>query len=160
MRLPSLLYVQLESNYPSALFDVAIGDNVKHATLHGYPESAKLFVLPRHPSSGPLCVDSLDIHYPYRFLGSHFRDPNCRIETSRLRKLAVIANIYDDAAVFKPAMKPWTNLDDPIDLSKLTSLKRFAVHLMVTFVFDSTDYTTFPWFNRILLPKDARPVSQ
>src|SRR6266571_1635421 len=29
MRLPSLLYVQLEFNYPSALFNVAIGDNVK-----------------------------------------------------------------------------------------------------------------------------------
>ena len=43
---------------------------------------------------------------------------------------------------------------DPIDLSKLTSLKRFAVQLRVSYVID---YTAFPWFNRILLRKDPLP---
>jgi len=98
MRLPSLLYVQLESNYPSALFNVAIGDNVKHLVLCGYPQTAKLFVLPRHPSSGPLYVDSLDIRHPSLFMDRHFEDPNCRIQTSRLRKLVVIADTYDSHA--------------------------------------------------------------
>jgi len=53
--------------------------------------------------------------------------------------------------------------NDPINLSKLTSLKRFAVHMTVTYDSDNHDffdYTTFTWFNRILLPKDAPPVSQ
>jgi len=52
---------------------------------------------------------------------------------------------------------------DPIDLSKLTSLKRFAIHLTVSYVFDDPDsmaFTAFPWFNRILLTQDPLPVSQ
>jgi len=44
MRLPSLLYIQLGSKYPSALFNVAIGDSVKHLVLHGCPH------LPSYPS--------------------------------------------------------------------------------------------------------------
>ena len=98
MRIPSLLYLQLGSKYPSALFNVAIGDSIKHLVLHGCPQSAKLSVLPRCPSSGPLYVDSLGIYDAFGFLHCHFQDPNCRIETSRLRKLAVIADTYNDHA--------------------------------------------------------------
>jgi len=98
MRLSSLLYVRLESYYPSKNFDVAIGDNVKHLILPCRPRSDQLSVLPRCPSSGPLCVDSLEIHYPYEFLDSHLKGPYCRIETSRLRKLVIIADKYDEHA--------------------------------------------------------------
>ena len=49
-----------------------------------------------------------------------------------------------------------SNPDDPIDLSKLILLKRFAVHLIAY----SFDCSSIPWFNRILLPKNAPPVGQ
>ena len=194
MCLPSLLCVRHEFEYPSALFNVAIGDNVKHVVLHGFPESIKLSALPRCPSSRPLYVDSLDIYSLYGFLDSHFKNPNCRIETSRLRKLAVSADTYDNHAAiwtilqtccetledfeFTPSedgkliphrlthsillsvhfpvieMDHDSNPDDPIDLSKLILLKRFAVHLLAY----SFDCSSIPWFNRILLPKNAPPA--
>ena len=51
------------------------------------------------------------------------------------------------------------NLDDPINLSELTSLKRFAVHL--SFKSDRSVISThFPWFNRILLHKRPLLLSQ
>ena len=93
---PSLL----GHNYPSTLFDIAIGDNIKHVALHGRPRytehSFRLRCLP--VSSEPLYVDSLDIHYTYGFLASHFNDPNCRIKSSSLRKLVVITDKYDEHA--------------------------------------------------------------
>ena len=57
-----------------------------------------------------------------------------------------------------------SDFDDPIDLSKLTSLKRFAVHLNLKNFSADTDVmaisTNFPWFNGILLSMDPLPVSQ
>jgi len=53
--------------------------------------------------------------------------------------------------------------DDPIDLSKLTSLKRFVVHLISTLDdsdLESIDYPTIPWLNEILQPKNAPPAGQ
>ena len=97
MCLPSLLYVRLEFDFPSALLNVAISCSVKHAVLHGFPElSIELSALRQCPSSGPLYVDSLDTHYPYEYLEHRYKNPNCRIETSRLRKLAVSADTYDN----------------------------------------------------------------
>ena len=57
------------------------------------------------------------------------------------------------------------NSDDPIDLSKLTSLKRFAVHLRVSLDFDYSDdpeyiESAIPWFNRILQPRNTPPVGE
>ena len=98
LRLPSLLYVRLEHHYPSKLFDYAIGDNVKHLVLLGRPcrRYSGLFVRPRCPLSGLLYVDSLDILYTRNFYVNHFEDFNCRIKTSSLRKLSIIANRYED----------------------------------------------------------------
>ena len=98
MRLPSLLYVRLASHYPIALFNVAISDNVKHVVLHGCPTSVKLSILPQCPSSGPLYVDSLNIRHARGFPLGLFKGPNYRIETSRLRKITVLADLYGDHA--------------------------------------------------------------
>jgi len=97
MRLSSLLYVRLESHYPSALLN-AIGDNVKHVGSESYrrPGPVKLPLLPEYLSSGPLYLDSLNIRYADKFPLNYFEDPNWRMEISRLRKLVIIAGIYED----------------------------------------------------------------
>jgi len=54
------------------------------------------------------------------------------------------------------------NFDDPINLSELTSLKRFSVHLSIkSDIGDrSVIATHFPWFHRILLQNYPLPLSQ
>ena len=88
MQLPSLCYLQFNCRYrPEVIINQAIGNNIKHLVLGGYPEKDSLPHLP-HPPSAPVYLDSLSIG-SRGFLSV---SPACRVQISKLRKLVVRAS--------------------------------------------------------------------
>lgn len=97
MRLPSLVYLQLLPQYPLAIINMALGENVKHLALNSYPTNDQLpFRLAlEHPPLRPVYLE--------RFFAcrAEFLDrfpPTSRIQISNLRKLVVAAIFADEHA--------------------------------------------------------------
>ena len=87
IQLPSLRHLQINCDQrPDVTIKQAIGENVKHLVLYGYPETEwrPLLRLP-HPPQAPVYLDSLSIHAGSSL--SVFQD--CRVQISRLRKLII-----------------------------------------------------------------------
>ena len=88
IQLPSLRHLHINCHHPrpDIVINQAIGENVKHLVLDGIPEngSQALLHLPRQPLA-PVYLDSLLIKAG-GFLSIF---PDCRVMTSRLRRLVI-----------------------------------------------------------------------
>ena len=86
MRLPSLRYLQINSHqFPRTIINQAIGENIRHLILNGYPQHESRALQLPHPPLAPVYLDSLSIDSRGLLLFS----PVGRVQFSRLRKLVV-----------------------------------------------------------------------
>ena len=96
MQRQSLRHLQLNCLHcPDVITNRAIGENVKHLVLDGYPEKSEASLRLPHPPLAPVYLDSLLIN-TWGFLSV---SPDCRVQISRLRKLVVRAS-HDHAAIW------------------------------------------------------------
>ena len=90
MKHPSLLYVQLDYMYPDCIFDLGMGENIKHLSLgHGYYDEPLPVHRLSHPTSGPLRIESLFTTSSWSLNSLLQATPTRRIDTHFLRKVVV-----------------------------------------------------------------------
>jgi len=85
---------RIEQSYPDCIFDLAMGDNVRHLSVgpccYYYEEPFSVHQV-SHPPSGLICIESLfRVTNSSRLLDSLLRStPTRRVSTRRLRKLVL-----------------------------------------------------------------------
>lgn len=176
MQLPSLLYLRLECSTPDCIFDLAMGENVKHLSMdYGYDEPFPVHQLSHLPSGplGPVYIESLSTSSSQVL---NFLRRSTRIRTHCLRKVVLstkepITQAFLESCDALEDLKVITNHDctlDPkgcslltyliipvpapsIDFGKLTTMARFTASLGFAREFlDGTLKTNMPWLCQVL----------